>query len=257
MAIKGKPHPRRSASLEYGLAILGNYDREHSALGISDIADMLGLSRSTAHRYAATLVVLGYLEQNDKRKYRLAYLAGRVGMAGIDTLRREIPAARTILEDLRRETGYTVSMGVLDGASVIYIHRLLAHGRGQYEVDLGLGVGARVPVYCTAIGKALLASLSEPQQREILPALALRREGPKTIMAESVLAGQLSSIRASGLAVCDEEQARDVRSIAAVIPRPGRSRPMAISVTVPAGQYTVKKLTARFGALVKAAAERI
>jgi IclR family transcriptional regulator, pca regulon regulatory protein len=251
------PDPRFSRSSEYGLAILGNFDRDHPTLGIAELADILGISRATTHRYAATLLKLGYLEQNDKRRYRLTHNAARPGMAVIDTIRLEIPAAATILEDLREETGHTVSMGVLDGTRVRYIHRLFAHGAGQYEADLGLGVGAHVPAHCIAIGKALLASLGEPEQREILAGLTLKREGPNTILSERALAKQLSSIRVDGLAVCDEEQARGVRSIAAAIPRLGRSRPMAVSVTVPAQRYPMKTLIVLFGPHVKAAAERI
>jgi IclR family pca regulon transcriptional regulator len=251
------PDPRFSRSLEYGLAILGNFDRDHPTLGIAGLADILGISRSTIHRYAITLVVLGYLEQDDKRRYRLTHHAARPGMALIDTIRLEIPAAGTILEDLREETGHTVSMGVLDGTRVLYIHRLFAHGAGQYEADLELGVGAHVPAHCTAIGKALLASLGEPEQREVLAGLTLNREGPNTIMSKGGLANELERVRATGLAVCDEEQAPGVRSIAAAIPNPGRSRPMAVSVTVPANVYTIESLTSVFGSQVKAAAKRI
>lgn len=255
--IRPLPDPRFSRSFECGLAMLGCFTADRSVLRISELADMLDLSRATTHRYAVTLVALGCLEQDDKRLYRLTHHAARPGMAVIDTIRLETPAAATILEDLREETGHTVSMGVLDGTRVLYIHRLFAHRAGQYEADLELGVGAHVPAHCTAIGKALLASLGEPEQREILAGLILKREGPNTILSERALVKQLSSIRVDGLAVCDEEQARGVRSIAAAIPRLGRSRPMAVSVTVPAQRYPVKKMTALLGPHVKAAAERI
>jgi IclR family pca regulon transcriptional regulator len=237
--------------------MLGCFSADRPVLRISELADMLDLSRSTIHRYAITLVVLGYLEQDDKRRYRLTHHAARPGMALIDTIRLEIPAAGTILEDLREETGHTVSMGVLDGTRVLYIHRLFAHGAGQYEADLELGVGAHVPAHCTAIGKALLASLGEPEQFDALARLTLNREGPNTIMSKGGLANELEHVRATGLAVCDEEQAPGVRSIAAAIPNLGRSRPMAVSVTVPANVYTIESLTSVFGSQVKAAAKRI
>lgn len=128
---------------------------------------------------------------------------------------------------------------------------------GQYEADLQLGVGAHVPIYCTGIGKALLASLGPSKQCEVLAALTLARHGPNTIMSKRVLTQQLACIRDDGLAICDEEQAADVRTVAAAIPHIGRSRPMALSVTVPAHLYTIENLLARVGPRVRAAAQRI
>jgi IclR family transcriptional regulator, pca regulon regulatory protein len=257
MAARHRLKPQFSQSLAYGVAILECFTIERPAVRISELADMLELSRSTAHRYAATLVVLGYLEQDKGRRYRLSPYASRPGLAFIDTIRLETPAAVTILEDLREQTGHTVSMGALDGTRVIYTHRLLAHGTGQYEADMDLAVGTYVPAHCTAIGKSLLASLSEPEQREALARLTLTREGPNTIMSKPALASELACIRADRVAVCNEEQKRGVRSIAAAIPHPGRSRPLAVSVTVPAEPYTVKAMIAKFGPHVRAAAERI
>ncbi|HTC58723.1 MAG TPA: helix-turn-helix domain-containing protein, partial [Solirubrobacteraceae bacterium] len=164
---------RYSRSLEIGLAIIGCFTAEKQILGIAELADLVRVSRSTAHRYAQTLVKLDCFEQDDKRRYRLARGITSAGVAFIDTLRLETPTAETILEDLREATGYTVSMGVLDGTRVLYTYRLFTHGRGQYEADLGLDVGASVPVYCTAIGKTLLASLSIPDRRDAIAALKL------------------------------------------------------------------------------------
>jgi IclR family pca regulon transcriptional regulator len=255
--IQIRPQPQFSRSLEYGVRLLACFTAEQLVWQVSELADEIGLGRSTTHRYAKTLLALGYLEQDRQRRYRLARPAGRPGMTVIGTIRLEAPAARRILEDLRKETGHTVSMAALDGTHAIYLQRFFAHGPGQFEADLQLGVGARVPTYCTAIGKALLASLAEPQQRAVLASLTLEREGPKTVRTKRALAEELASFRAEGVAVCDEEQALGVRSIAAAIPHPGRSRPLAISVTVPARLYTVETMIEALGSRVKAAAERI
>ncbi len=226
-------------------------------LRISELSDMIKVSRSTTHRYAMTLVELGYLEQDKSRRYRLARRVCDPGIAFMNTLRTETPTARTILEDLREATGHTVSVGVLDGKRVLYTYRLFAHGRGQYEADLGLDVGASVPVYCTAIGKALLASLSAAKQRQTVARLKLTAQGPNTITDKTVLVDNLLAIHAAGLAVCDEEQARGVRSIAAAITHVECSRPMAISVSVPAKHMSLTTMRTRLGAHVVAAAERI
>jgi IclR family transcriptional regulator, pca regulon regulatory protein len=255
--IRRPPNPRMSQSVEHGVALMRCFTAERHTLGIAELADMIGLSRSTTHRYACTLVALGYLEQDNKRRYRLTQVALRPGMSAIEALRAETPNARAILEELRDQTGHTVSMAALEGDRAIYIHRLHAHGTGQYEADLNHRAGAHVPVYCTAIGKALLASLSDPEQRERLAELVLKRRGPRTITRKTDLIAELTRIRAERLATCHGEQAAGVYSIAAAITHPGRSRPLAMSVTAPVKDSTVKEMTRRFARHVKDAAERI
>ncbi len=255
--IRPSPEPKYSRSLEFGLAIIGCFTTKRRVLRVSELADMIKVSRSTTHRYAMTLVELGYLEQDGSRRYRLSRRAGDPGIAFINGLRTETPTARTVLEDLREVTGHTVSMGVLDGKRVLYTYRLFAHGREQHEADLGLDVGAYVPAYCTAIGKALLASLGVVEQRKAIARLQLKAQGPNTITEKTVLVDNLLGVRAVGIAVCDEEQARSVRSIAAAITRAERSQPMAISVTVPAKRMSLITMRTRLGPHVLAAAERI
>lgn len=255
--VRPSAEPKYSRSLEFGLAIIGCFTVERPVLRISELSEMIKVSRSTTHRYAMTLVELGYLEQDKSRRYRLARRVCDPGIAFINTLRTETSTARTILEDLREATGHTVSVGVLDGTRVLYTYRLFAHGRGQYEADLGLDVGASVPVYCTAIGKALLASLSAAEQRKTLARLKLKAQGPNTITDKTVLVDNLLAVHAVGLAVCDEEQARGVRSIAAAITHAERSRPMAISVSVPAKHMSLTTMRTKLGPHVIAAAERV
>jgi IclR family pca regulon transcriptional regulator len=255
--LKLKPQHQTSRSLEYGVQLLACFTAEQPARQISELADEVGLGRSTAHRYAKTLVALGYLEQDRQSRYRLALRAGRPGTAIVGTIRLEAPAARTILEDLREQTGHTVTLAALDGTHALYLQRFYAHGTGQFEADLQLGIGVRVPVYCTAIGKALLTSLTEAERRAVIASVTLEREGPNTVKTKRALTEQLAQAREEDVAICDEEQALGVRSIAAAIPHPGRSRPLAVSVTVPARLYTVEAMLARFAAPVRAAAKRI
>ena len=255
--VRPSADPKYSHSLEFGLAIVGCFTAERPTLRISELADMIKVSRSTTHRYAMTLVELGYLEQDKSRRYQLSRRAIVPGIAFVNTLRMETPRARTVLEDLRKATGHTVSMGVLDGTRVLYIHRLFAHGAGQYEADLGLDVGAYVPAYCTALGKALLASLEVTEQHKTIVRLKLKSQGPKTITDKAVLVDNLLAVPAVGIAVCDEEQARGVRSIAVAITHAERSKLRAISGTVPAESMSAVAMRAKLGPRVIAAAERI
>lgn len=254
--VRTAPDPRQSRSLEYGVAILKCFSRERHLLGIAELADILGISRSTTHRYAVTLVALGYLEQDSKRKYRLSSNASGSGSAAIMAIRCQVPA-RATLEELRDDTGHTVSMGVLDGPRVIYVYRLLGHRLGQHAVDQDLGVGVNVPVHCTALGKVLLASVSDAERRELLTGLALTRHGPNVITSKRKLVAELDSILARDAVVSDEELISGARSIAALVPRPHGERPLAIEVTVPSDAYTVDRLVKEIGPRLKRAARLI
>ena len=99
-------------------------------LGIADIADELGMSRSTTHRYVITLVALGYLEQGASRKYRLGLRVTDLGMSALNStgLREH---SRPYLEELRQRTSYTVNLAVLDGPEILYVDRARSFRRGQ------------------------------------------------------------------------------------------------------------------------------
>jgi IclR family pca regulon transcriptional regulator len=254
--IRDAPDPRLSRSLEYGIAILESFSDERQALGIAELADIVGISRSTTHRYAITLVALGFLEQDAKRRYLLSARAASPGRAALGAIRAQVHA-RAALEELRDATGHTVSMAVLDGARLIYVHRLLGHRAGQYEIDMDLGVGAAIPVHCTALGKVLLASLSDPERRELLAGLRLSRYGPKSTADRRKLAAELDRISVRGLVLSDEEFVAGARSIAVLVPRPRSEHQLAIDVTVPSSAYTPQRLREEVGPLLQRAARLI
>jgi IclR family transcriptional regulator, pca regulon regulatory protein len=254
--ISPTPDPRMSRSLEYGAAILECFSHDYQVLGIAELADMVGIGRSTTHRYAITLVALGYLEQDPKRRYRLSIQAGGPGRAAIGAIRRQVPA-RFALEELRSETGHTVSMGVLDRTLVIYVHRLFGHRCGQYIIDMDLGVGATVPVYCTALGRILLASVSAAERRELLVGLQLIPHGPNSILSKVKLAAELDRMNVREPVVSDEELTAGSRSIAVLVPRPATEYPLAIEVTVPSSAYTVERLIQGVGPQLRRTAELI
>ncbi|HEV3047061.1 MAG TPA: helix-turn-helix domain-containing protein [Solirubrobacteraceae bacterium] len=146
-----------SRSLIYGLGMLRLFTAEQPVRGIAELAELMNLSRPTAHRYASTCLELGYLEQAPMRRYMLARRAADPGATLLATL-KFTRAAVPILRALREETGRTVSLAVLDGAEVLYLRRLCGFERGQYELEKGLGTGSRRPAGRSAAGRALLAA---------------------------------------------------------------------------------------------------
>lgn len=151
---------RTSRSLIYGLNLLKLFTADQPVRGIKELAELMDVSAPTAHRYAATCLELGYLEQAPMRRYRLARRSAEPGIAMLDSL-SIIQPARPLLRALRAETGRTVSQAVLDGTDVLYLQRLCGFERGQYQLEKGLGPGSRRIARHTAAGEALLSALGD------------------------------------------------------------------------------------------------
>lgn len=141
-------------SLVYGLGVLRAFDSEHPVRSISELAQLIGVSRPTAHRYAVTFLELGYLEQAPMRRYRLAPRAAELGVAMVDSL-AVTRRARPIVRRLRDATGASVSLAVLDGRELVYLLRCRGYLRGCYELSQGIGAGSRLPAAGTPAGMAL------------------------------------------------------------------------------------------------------
>jgi IclR family pca regulon transcriptional regulator len=249
--------PRYSQSVERGLAILGCFSGEADLLGIAEMADLAGMSRSTTHRYAITLVELGFLEQRagSNRKYRLGCKVTDLGMAYLDSLllRR---VGRPILEELRRAVLYTVSTAVLQEHEIVLVDRLRGF-RGDARLKLALGPGCRLPAYCTGMGKVLLANLPENEQKHICRKLTLPRRGPNTITTKTRLATELEQVAQAGFAIADEELSVGVRSIA--VPVRGETGLVigAVNIAAPTSMIRRKELSDDFGPELQVAAERM
>jgi IclR family pca regulon transcriptional regulator len=248
--------PRYSQSLERGLAILGCFTSEHPVLGIADIADELGMSRSTTHRYVTTLLALGYLEQGRSRKYRLGLRVTDLGMSALNStgLRENV---HPFLEELRERTGYTIGLAVLDGTEILYVDRARSWRRAERETDLGLHPGSRMPAYCTAMGKVLLANLPDEVQRDLIAQLQLERNTPRTITSKQALRTELERISENGYALNDQELRPGLQAIAVPVRDESREAIAAIGIAASPEAITVAELTDALGPHLISTAARI
>jgi IclR family pca regulon transcriptional regulator len=248
--------PRYSQSLERGLAILGCFTPKRPVLGIADIADDLGMSRSTTHRYVITLVALGYLEQGASRKYRLGLRVTDLGMSALNStgLREH---AHPYLEELRQRTSYTTSLGVLDGTDVLFVDRVRSFRRGVDETGLDLHTGSRLPAYCTAMGKLLLANLPESEQREPITQMKLTKRGPNTITGTRALMDELDEIQSAGFAVDDQELAPEIYAIAVPVRNEARDVVAAVGLAAHSSMISLEELVDALAPHVVSTADRI
>jgi IclR family pca regulon transcriptional regulator len=237
-----------SLSLAKGLAVLRGFTPEQPMLAISEIADEQEMTSSTAHRYATTLAALGYLEQDAQRNYLLAAGASDLGAAALLSTPL-LRTARPKLERLRGETGWTIALAVLDGAGVLYLDRLRSHRMTVYDLELPHGPGSKLPAYCTATGKVLLAHLSEAERKAAIAATELVKRGPRSIATKKALRAQLAEVREADLALADEELQAGVRSIAAPIYKDDQVV-AAVGLDAASTAHTTASLAADLGPLL-------
>ena len=248
--------PRYSQSLERGLAILGCFTPARPVLGIADIADDLGMSRSTTHRYVITLVALGYLEQGASRKYRLGLRVTDLGMSALNStgLREH---SHPYLEELRQRTSYTVNLAVLDGSDILYVDRARSFRRGQSKIDLDLHPGSRLPAYCTSMGKLLLANLPDSEQRELFTSMKLTKRGPNTITSKKALRDELDEVLAAGFAVNDEELAPELLLDLGARAQRDREVVAAVNMAAHSSMISLEELVDALGPHLVSTADRI
>jgi IclR family transcriptional regulator, pca regulon regulatory protein len=251
------PDGTYSQSLERGLAILSSFKSARPLLGVSELAREIGLSRSTAHRYVATLAALGYLDQDElTRRYRLGPRVLDLGFSAINSMElRELSVPH--LQRLSDETGHTVNMAILDGTDILYVERVRSSRQGQREIDLSLHVGSRLPAYCTSMGKVLLAYLSDEERDAALDGVELAQRGPNTLTKRPALLAELEHVRRAGLAVNNEELSFGLRSIAAPVRRQSGEVAAAINLAVHRSWVSIEELVERFGPALKRTAAEI
>jgi len=246
-----------SQSLERGLAILSSFHANRSLIGVSELSRGLDLSRSTAHRYVTTLAKLGYLQQDpESKRYRLGPKVLDLGFSALNSMDLlELSAPH--LRQLSDETQHTVNLAILDGTEVVYIDRCRTTRPGQQEIDLNLHVGARLPTYCTAMGKAILAFLPEESAEKIIAQIDFAPRGPNTITDPKAFRKELEKIRSSGIAVNNEELAYGLRSIAAPIYSYSGEVTAALNLAIHRTMGSMDELIARFTPAVMKTAQDI
>jgi len=199
-------------SLARGLQILDVLAQTDHRWGVTELSRHINADKSLVYRTLSTLSSLGYVEQDPaSRKYTLGLkiieLTGR-------TLRRLelFTVAKPVLKELSRTTGETAHLAIMVKDHMIYLD--------TEEVDrpfnLNTGMGLPVPLHSSAVGKALLACLSETEVDQLLSA-HLQRFTDKTIVGLSRLREELCRIAAAGYAVDDEETYPGVRCLASPI----------------------------------------
>ncbi len=170
------------------------FDDHRPALGVTEIAELTGLNRSTCHRFCQTLKSIGYLEEVDRRPLRPGLKAVSLARAALSS--RELPElAMPYLQELRNAVNEAMNMSLLDGTEIVYVARILSN----HLITLRLYVGSRLPAYATSMGRVILAYLSEAEADAVLDRSDLRLLTEHTITDRSRLKAELRLIEARGV----------------------------------------------------------
>jgi len=183
-------------------------------LSVTEIANHLDLSKSTAFGLINTLAHKGYLEQNPRdSRYRLGLKLLRLGGA-VQRHNILVNRAKPFMEKLVDEFSETVHLTVERNGLVVYIEKI----EGDKAIFMQSAVGAENPMYCTAVGKCLLAYMPKANLERLLKKMQpLERRGPNTITDVAELRQELQVIRERGISIDDEEHVPGLMCIAAPI----------------------------------------
>lgn len=213
------------------MAILRSFGPDDRQLPLAELVRRTGLPKATVHRMAGDLVAHRLLDKTS-HGYRMAGGLFELGMmAAVERTLLEV--AMPYLQDLYERTHETVHLGVRDGLEVVYVAKIGGHRQARSPSR----TGGRMPMHCTAIGKALLA-YSGPDVRAGVLHGPLERRTPRTIIAPGLLAQQLDRVLETGVAHEREESTEGLLCIAApVLDADGTTPLAAISVTGPVGRF--------------------
>jgi IclR family acetate operon transcriptional repressor len=208
-------------------------------LGVTELGRRLGVDKSTAHRLLATMSARGFVRLNPhSQRYMLGLrlvALGTVAARSVDLT----DIARPYLEALRDDTEEATSLAVLSEGEVLFLARAAAPG----VLSVDHGVGTRMPVHCSALGKVLLAAVGD----EVLLDQAIARRGlarftPRTITDRADLVRHLSQVAARGWALDDEEFSSGLRCLAAPLRDASGAVVAALGVAGPASHITLERV---------------
>jgi DNA-binding IclR family transcriptional regulator len=222
------PALRRTSMILDALAAAGEPVRA------ATLAETTLLSRSTLYLLLETLTRMQWIEKRDD-----GYVIG-VGLFELGNAYVRHDALQSAFREgagaFINKHNEVVQLAVLDGAQVVYVAREDAHRPVRLVSDLG----SRLPAHCCALGKALLAGLSDAAVTERLPE-RLEAVTPRTITRRSALLRELASIRTSGLAIEREEVTEGLACFAAYVGMTPAGKRVAVSTSVPVGRLDARR----------------
>lgn len=203
---------------------------ENGSVGLMELSGALGLNKTTAHRVLTSLIYMGYARQDAvtgkyEPTFKIVDIANRV-MSKVDIVQIVRPCLRKLME----ACGETVHFVERDGTDAVYIDKVESFNNGIQMVSR---IGSRIPLYCSGVGKAMVAQMDEREAEEVWNSSNIVSLTPHTITDYGEFRKELNAIRLRGYAIDNEENETGVRCVASSLQDPSGRRQYAFSVSAP------------------------
>lgn len=241
------------ASVAKAFRVLETFAEPKSKLSLTEVAERSGIGRSAAQRILYTLSSIGYLVQDSQdRNYRLSpkLLALTRSYAMTDLLQAK---ARDVLESANRQCEETINLTVLDDTEVVYVLRFPS----KHVVSVNLTVGTRLPAFCTAPGRVLLANISETKAETILSRSDLTKRTETTEVRLDRLRRILREVRRNGYAISNQEAFVGDISVAAPVFDNSGAVVAAVNIAVAYPRWSVDEAKSQLTPLVVETAAQV
>ena len=239
----------RVQAIDRAVAILNELGRNNGKLSGLDLAQKLGLHKSTVHRLVAVLMANGLVERKPGgMKYGLGWRVFELGMAAgsrLDFLERVRPHVARLVE-LTGETAHFCMLRHEDVVSLVSVE-------SQYTLHKPATVGRTIPLHSTAQGKAILAFLPRRQTEEQLKDYVFTRYTANTIVGAEQFREELALVRKRGYAVDNEELEEGLRCVAAPVRDHAGAAIGALGIAGPTFRVSGARLPALSRAIIQTA----
>jgi IclR family pca regulon transcriptional regulator len=195
-------------SLHRGLSVIRAFDAAHAAMTLSEVAARAGLSRAVARRLLMTLEYLGYVTRHE-RQFSLTPRILELGSSYLSSL-TVATLAQPYMEEVARRIDESCSLAVLDAFDIVYVQRVAV----RKVMTITLGIGARLPAYCTSMGRMLLAGLDHEALERWLRGLKPQPLTRFTLTDRTQLRSAIERVRTQDFAYVEQELQEGLCSIA-------------------------------------------
>ena len=244
--------PNFMTSLARGLAVIQAFSQRRHHLTISQVSTTTGLSRAAVRRCLYTLSKLGFAGSDDNRHFFLRPRILALGHSYISSMPLAT-AAQPVLEHISHLLHESCSIATLDGVEIVYI----ARANVTRIMSIDLGVGSRLPAFCTSMGRAILANLPPEELESVLARVEFKRYTERTITNPAKLTQALRQIRRDGYSIIDQELEHGLRSMAVPIQNPSGKVVAALNIGAHAQRVSIQEMQTKFLPHLRAAAQEL
>ncbi len=243
--------PNFMTSLARGLEVISAFRDSSKGLSMAEISERTSLSRAVVRRCLFTLEEMGYVSR-DRRVFQLEPKILTLGQSYLSS--SSVPVkAQPFLESISKQVNESCSLAVLESNQAMYV----ARSATRRIMSVSLGIGSRLPAYCTSLGRVLLAQLDAAELDDYFTNTEFCAYTEHTLTDPAALTAAVDRVRDQGYALVDQELELGLRSIAVPIQGPNRRVIAAMNVGVQAARVPSEELRERILPVLREEAEKL